>query len=64
MKEKYLDYGTGNNAPTVYMLKNPNHNATRGEFNRWSAEIRAKQGTSTIDYFRSSTCSAGHVEAR
>jgi hypothetical protein len=50
MKEKYVDYGTGNNAPTVYMLKNPNHNTTRGEFNRWSAEIRAKQGTSTIDY--------------
>jgi hypothetical protein len=50
MKEKYLDYGSGNNAPTVYMLKAPNHNATRGEFNRWSAEIRAKQGTTQIDY--------------
>ncbi len=25
MKEKYVDYGTGNNAPTVYMLKNPDH---------------------------------------
>ena len=50
MKEKYIDYGTGNNAPTVYMLKNPNHNATRGEFNKWAAEVRAKQGTSTIDY--------------
>lgn len=50
MKEKYNDYGTGNNAPTVYMLKNPNHNATRGEFNRWAAEVRLKQGTSSIDY--------------
>ncbi|CAN5437429.1 hypothetical protein BH10BAC1_BH10BAC1_11770 [soil metagenome] len=50
MKEKYIDYGTGNNAPTVYMLKNPNHNATRGEFNKWATEIRAKQGASSIDY--------------
>ena len=50
MKEKYADYGTGSNAPSVYMLKEPNHNATRGEFNRWAAEIRAKQGTSQIDY--------------
>jgi hypothetical protein len=32
------------------MLKEPNHNATRGEFNKWAAEIRLKLGVSQIDY--------------
>lgn len=50
MKANYNNYGNGNNAPSVYMLNNPNHNATRGVFNKWVAEIKIKQGTTKVDY--------------
>ncbi len=49
MKEKYIDY-VADAAPSVYMLKTPNHNATRAEFNRWAAEMRVKQALSKVDY--------------
>ena len=42
------------NAPSVYMLNEPNHNATRGVFNTWRSEIAKTQGVSIsdIDYAR------------
>lgn len=49
MESKYSNY-VPNNAPSVYMLNNPNHNATRGVFNTWRAEVAKNQGTSKIDY--------------
>jgi len=49
MKAKYSDYNL-NKAPSVYMLKQPNHNATRSVFPKWRAEIRAKQGGTKVDY--------------
>ncbi|HEY8935585.1 MAG TPA: hypothetical protein VIM65_10215, partial [Cyclobacteriaceae bacterium] len=54
MKEKYIDY-VADNAPSVYMLKSPNHNSTRAEFNRWAAEMRTKQGLSKVDYTKITT---------
>lgn len=50
MREKYSNYGSGNSAPTVYMLNEPNHNATRGVFNKWVAEMKIKQGANRVDY--------------
>ena len=49
MKAKYSNY-SANKAPSVYMLNNPNHNATRGVFNTWAKEIRTSQGLSKVDY--------------
>ncbi len=49
MKAKYSNY-SANKAPSVYMLNNPNHNATRGVFNTWAKEMRIKQGVTKIDY--------------
>jgi|GEM_PF-5758584 len=49
MDNNYVNY-IERNAPSVYMLNNPNHNATRGVFNTWRAEISKLQGTNTIDY--------------
>ena len=49
MKAKYSNYSV-NKAPSVYMLNNPNHNATRGVFNTWAKEMRIKQGLSKVDY--------------
>jgi hypothetical protein len=37
-------------APSVYMLNHPNHNATRGVFNTWRADIVKLQATSKVDY--------------
>jgi hypothetical protein len=45
MDAKYSNYSM-NNAPSVYMLNNPNHNATRGVFNTWRSEIATQQGVS------------------
>ena len=45
MDAKYSNYSL-NNAPSVYMLNNPNHNATRGIFNTWRSEIATQQGVS------------------
>jgi hypothetical protein len=45
MDAKYSNYSM-NNAPSVYMLNNPNHNATRGIFNTWRSEIAIQQGVS------------------
>ena len=51
MDAKYSNYTT-NNAPSVYMLNNPNHNATRGVFNTWRSELATKQGVniSNVNY--------------
>ncbi|MCL5244259.1 hypothetical protein M4I21_00455 [Cellulophaga sp. 20_2_10] len=49
MKAKYSNY-SANKAPSVYMLNNPNHNATRGVFNTWAKEMRIKQGVTKVDY--------------
>ena len=49
MKAKYTNY-SANKAPSVYMLNNPNHNATRGVFNTWAKETRLKQGLTKVDY--------------
>ena len=49
MEKIYADYNPSQ-APSIYMLNNPNHNATRGVFNRWRSEMLIKQGTTTVDY--------------
>jgi restriction endonuclease S subunit len=51
VKNNYVNYVEAN-APSVYMLNNPNHNATRGVFNTWRTEISKVQGVnvSNIDY--------------
>jgi hypothetical protein len=48
MKEKYSDYNP-DNAPSVYMLNDPNHNATRGIFNIWKSELAKKQNVKITD---------------
>jgi hypothetical protein len=45
MDANYSNYSS-NNAPSVYMFNNPNHNATRVIFNTWRSEIATKQGVS------------------
>jgi hypothetical protein len=49
----YSNYVEGN-APSVFMLNDPNHNATRGVFNSWRSEISKTQGVSVsnIDYIK------------
>jgi hypothetical protein len=49
MENNYFNY-IPDEAPSVYMLNAPNHNATRGIFNAWSTEIKNLQGMSKIDY--------------
>lgn len=51
MKNRYSNYSM-DNAPSVYMINDPNHNATRGVFNTWRSEIAKSQGVSisNIDY--------------
>jgi len=51
MQAIYTDYNP-NQAPSVYMLNNPNHNATRGVFNKWISEIAKQQGVTKgeVDY--------------
>src|SRR5690606_29608378 len=43
MKVKYENYNP-DIAPTVYMLNNPNHNATKGVFNTWISKVAKQQG--------------------
>jgi hypothetical protein len=45
MEENFLKYNA-NDAPAVLMKNEPFHNATRGVFNRFRAEIAARQGVS------------------
>jgi hypothetical protein len=45
MNSKYSNYSP-NNAPSVYMMNEPNHNATRGVFNTWRSEMASRQGVS------------------
>jgi hypothetical protein len=49
MERNYSNY-VPDNAPSIYMLNSPNHNATRGVFNKWRAEMATIQGSSKIDY--------------
>ncbi|MEL7004024.1 MAG: hypothetical protein AAFN93_14980, partial [Bacteroidota bacterium] len=49
MDNNYSDYNP-NLAPSIYMLNDPNHNATRGVFNTWRAEMKRLQGSSSVDY--------------
>jgi RHS repeat-associated protein len=43
MRENFAGY-RADDAPTVLMPNEPHHNATRGVFNRWRAEIARRQG--------------------
>jgi hypothetical protein len=49
MENNFTNY-VPDNAPSVYMLNAPNHNATRGVFNTWRSEMTTLQGTSKVDY--------------
>jgi len=49
MESNYSNY-VPDNAPSIYMLNDPNHNATRGVFNTWRAEMATIQGSSKVDY--------------
>jgi hypothetical protein len=42
--DQYYEGYHKNDVPTVLMPNDPNHNATRGELNRWTAEQRRNQG--------------------
>jgi hypothetical protein len=45
MEKNYVGY-VANDVPSVYMLNEPNHNATRGVFNTWRSEVARRQGVS------------------